>query len=111
MVLKNLSRNRFTRVLKRQKMFSTWRGVFAVFILIVTGIFFTSCESPPEPVGEIEKISIGISKSFLSIPIYLAKEQGFFASEGLDITIDEYGSGKLATDAMLRGEVNISTQD
>jgi NitT/TauT family transport system substrate-binding protein len=90
-------------------MFSTRRGVFAAIMLMVIGIFFTSCEPPPEPVAEKEKISLGISRSFLSIPIYLAKELGFFASEGLDITIHEYGSGKLATDAMLRGEVNIST--
>ena len=78
-------------------------------MLVVTGVFFTSCEKKPEPEEKKEPISLGISKSFLSIPVYIAIAHDFFESEGLDLDIKEYGSGKLATDAMLRGDVSIST--
>jgi len=37
---------------------------------------------------------VGISKSFLSIPVYIAQKQGFFSDEGLDVTVKEYSSGK-----------------
>ncbi|MCP3924602.1 MAG: ABC transporter substrate-binding protein [Desulfobacterales bacterium] len=56
-----------------------------------------------------EPLSIGISKSFLSIPVYIAQAKGFFAEEGIDITINEYTSGKMATKKLFDGEVNIST--
>nr|MDA3834027.1 NrtA/SsuA/CpmA family ABC transporter substrate-binding protein [Spirochaetales bacterium] len=54
-------------------------------------------------------ITLGVSIAVLSIPVYFATEQGYFAVEGLDITIKEYDSGKLATKAMFDDEVNIAT--
>ena len=54
-------------------------------------------------------LRLGISKSFLSIPIYIAKNEGFFAKEGLNVKIKEYSSGKLATNGMFNGENDIST--
>jgi len=64
---------------------------------------------PGAPTGNAEKGRLGISKSFLSIPVYIAQNQGYFENEGLDITIKEYGSGKAATESMFNGEVDIST--
>ncbi len=80
----------------------------AIIILLIGGLL-VSCSNSQASAIEKEKLSLGISQSFLSIPIYLAREKGFFAEEGLDITIIEYSSGKLATQAMLSGEVNVST--
>ena len=57
----------------------------------------------------MEKIDLGISRSFLSIPVYIAKKQGYFSGEGLDVTVKEYGSGKLATKGLFAGEVEMST--
>ena len=80
-----------------------------IFLTLAVAGFSSSCSQPPEEVIVKEKVSLGISKSLLSIPIYLAIEKGYFASEGLDLTLREYGSGKLATRAMLAGEVDMST--
>ncbi|MBW2355118.1 MAG: ABC transporter substrate-binding protein [Deltaproteobacteria bacterium] len=92
--------------LKRR--FPVWIGApLAVTALLVVGLSFMSCES--DKTGIREKITAGVSKSFLSIPVYIAQEQGFFSDEGLDVTLKEYTSGKKATQALFAGEVAIST--
>lgn len=70
--------------------------------------FFMSCK-PGESPKTLEKVKLGISKSFLSIPVYIAKEQGYFSEQGLDVALTGYGSGKLATKGLFTGEVDIST--
>ena len=51
------------------------RTLFAITILLVAGLSFVSCES--DKTGIREKIKVGISKSFLSIPVYIAQKQGY----------------------------------
>ena len=48
-------------------------------------------------------------KILLSIPVYIAQKQGFFSDEGLDVTVKEYSSGKVATKALFDGKVDMST--
>jgi ABC-type nitrate/sulfonate/bicarbonate transport system substrate-binding protein len=40
---------------------------------------------------------------------YIAQEQGFFENNGLDVEIKNYDSGKLAADALIAGDADIST--
>ena len=89
--------------------FPVWTITVLIMLSLVAGMqFFMGCQ-PDEPLKNNEKIKLGISKSFLSVPIYIAKKQGYFAEEGLDVTITEYSSGKLATKGLFAGEVDIST--
>lgn len=41
-------------------------------------------------------------------PVYIARDQGFFAKNGLDVTITEYDVGPVAIKGMVNGEVNIA---
>jgi len=76
--------------------FLVWMIAVTVLLFLVVGMqFFMSCKPGESPKG-LEKIRLGVSKSFLSVPVYVAKEQGYFSEEGLDVTITEYSSGKLA---------------
>ena len=91
-----------------RKALPVWLGaLFVMMALLIVGLSFISCES--NKTGIREKITVGISKSFLSIPVYIAQTQGFFSDEGLDVTLKEYPSGKKATQALFAGEINIST--
>ena len=83
------------------------RALFAITVFLIGGLSFMSCESDKTEIRE--KVTVGISKSFLSIPVYIAQKQGFFSGEGLDVTVKEYTSGKKATQALFAGEVAIST--
>ena len=93
---------------QRKKKFFVWIGaLFVIVALLAVGLFLVSCKS--DEMGTREKVEVGISKSFLSIPVYIAQKQGLFSDEGLDITVKEYGSGKKAAQALFAGEVGIST--
>ena len=83
-------------------------ATFAVLTLAIGVCFLVSCGQGESPKIK-EKIRLGASKSFLSVPVYIAKEKGYFAKEGLDVTLKEYGSGKKAMRALFAGEVDIST--
>lgn len=94
---------------QKKKKSSIWTGALFVAIALAAGSYFlVSCKSG-EFTGSTEKVRLGISQSFLSIPVYIAKEQGYFAEEGLDVEVKEYSSGKKATKALFAGEVDIST--
>jgi len=82
-------------------------ALLVIMVLLVGGLSLVSCTS--DETGSIERVKVGASKSFLSIPVYLALKQGFFSDEGLDVTLREYSSGKKANQALFAGEVGIST--
>ena len=82
-------------------------ALFAITALLVSGLSLMGCKS--NETGIREKVTVGISKSFLSIPIYIAHTQGFFSDEALAVTLKEYSSGKKATQGLFAGEVAIST--
>jgi len=94
---------------QEKKKFPIWIGAVFVVLALAVGTYFIMSRKPGGFAKSKEKVRLGISKSFLSIPVYIAKEQGYFAKEGLDITIKEYSSGKKAMQSMLAGEVDIST--
>ena len=69
-----------------RKAVPVWLGAFFVMMtLLVTGLSFMSCES--DKTGIREKVTVGVSKSFVSIPVYIAQKQGFFSDDGLDVTL------------------------
>ena len=90
-----------------------WMGsVLIILVLAAGGYFWLGQKQPQKPTeftGKSETLTVGVSKSFLSIPLYIAQKQGYFADEGLDITMKEYSSGKRATESLFAGEVEIST--
>jgi ABC-type nitrate/sulfonate/bicarbonate transport system substrate-binding protein len=91
-----------------KKKFIFWIGIIVAAVLVVIVYYFSSNNSS-EFHGDKEKVTLGISRSFLSIPVYIAKKKGYFSDEGIDITVKEYSSGKIATKSMFAGEVDIST--
>ena len=94
---------------QEKKKIPIWIGAVFVVLSIAVGTYFFVNRKPGEFTKSREKVRVGVSKSFLSIPIYIAKGQGYFAKEGLDVTVKEYSSGKKATQSLFAGEVDIST--
>jgi len=94
---------------KEKKKFPVWLKAVSIVLILAVGTYFLASCKPSEPTKSMEKVNLGISRSFLSIPVYIAKKQGFFSKEGLDVTVKEYSSGKLATKGLFAGEVEMST--
>ncbi|RZB30782.1 MAG: hypothetical protein SRB1_03062 [Desulfobacteraceae bacterium Eth-SRB1] len=108
MIEKNEKKWLASQAQTKKEFFVRAAAISAALILTVGACFLVSCGQGESPKIK-EKIRLGASKSLLSVPVYIAKEKGYFAKEGLDVTLKEYGSGKAATQALFAGEVGIST--
>lgn len=62
-------------------------------------------ERQDEPVGSV---SIAASLTVSPAPIWVAHDKGFFRAVGLESTVRPYSSGKTTTEAMLKGETDLS---
>lgn len=56
-----------------------------------------------------ESLIIGIEPNQTNLLIYVAENQNYFKDNGLNVTIKTYSSGAAATNAMLKGEVNLAS--
>ena len=59
--------------------------------------------------GAVEEITLAVYTGSDSALVYIAQEQGFFADNGVNVTFKEYEAGKLAADALIAGDADIST--
>ncbi len=59
--------------------------------------------------GKVETVTIGQTPNETNTLLYLAEERGFFAANGLNVVFKDYGSGVEATNALLKGAVNLAT--
>ncbi|MBI3076266.1 MAG: ABC transporter substrate-binding protein [Deltaproteobacteria bacterium] len=76
-----------------------WAGL--VLLAVLVGL--------PRPGAAAERLTVGLTSLIPStIPLYLAKEQGFFDPEGLAVQIPVFSSGTQNVQAMLAGDVQVA---
>jgi NitT/TauT family transport system substrate-binding protein len=82
------------------------RLLFASIIIagaVIVSLGSWSCRN------KTEQVTVGLPVLAPAyIPVYIARDQGFFAKNGLDVTIREYDVGPVAIKGMMNGEVNIA---
>lgn len=87
-------------------------SIFLIGIVLVLGlVFFVTHQQAVNQetvVDRREEVKLGFTHESLEALIIIAEDQGFFSQQGLDITISEYASGKLALEAMFRGEIDVA---
>lgn len=85
--------------------------IIGVILLVLISSGCISQETSAEKyAGPAEKITLGIAEtSMLPSLVHIAKGQGYFLEEGVDVDIIGYPTGKAAFKAALKGEINIST--
>ncbi len=59
--------------------------------------------------GPVDKITLASASNDVGFLVYIAEKHGYFMANGLDVTINDYEAGKLATDALVAGQADIST--
>lgn len=85
---------------------------FAIVLLIAvaaTGSAIWYHFAYPADPQALEPLVLGYSQNMPDIPSLIAEEKGFFREEGLDVRSQKYSVGKLALEALLRGEVDVAT--
>jgi ABC-type nitrate/sulfonate/bicarbonate transport system substrate-binding protein len=76
------------------------RGLLCAALVALAGC---RKSAPPEPV------IIGLAPSLTSALDVVAESQGFFAAEGLAVTLREFPSGKVAMDALFEKKVDLAS--
>jgi NitT/TauT family transport system substrate-binding protein len=67
------------------------------------------CAAIFSPVIAAAPLTIAVSRSPLSLPLYVAEENGYFAAEGLQVRIEEVIGGHRAMQSMLDGKADLAT--
>ncbi|MFC2047119.1 ABC transporter substrate-binding protein [Chloroflexota bacterium] len=81
-----------------------------IAIVVVIGVLVSGCQEKPEKPEQFEKVTLGVESGLLSASVWVAENKGYFEEEGLDLTIEEFDSGKSSFFAMLEGKgIDIST--
>lgn len=78
-------------------------ALIAMLLLSASGCAATETRTPHEP------LTLAVVPWPGSAPVYVAAEKGFFAAEGLDVTLEEYVSGHIALADMLAGDADLAT--
>lgn len=84
-----------------------------VAIIVIGGIIaIVRPASKPEAVTQKEKITIAeFGEVFIYAPLYIAQEKGFFAEEGLDVSIVPTGGDEKTFAALLSGDAQFGVAD
>ncbi len=91
--------------MKPNTLLKSYRFV-AKFILAIIAI--SGLGSAPA-VAAAEDLRIGVSRAPLSLPIYVAEAEGYFAAEGVRLRIVDCSTGRVCLGKMLGGDVELST--
>jgi len=78
-------------------------------MMIIAVILLSGCTQVQQYSGPVESITVAAAEYLTGSLVYVAEAQGFFENNGLNVTINGYGSGKACADALLTGEADIST--
>ena len=81
--------------------------VIIAFSLILSSYFYLSSQKPYT--GPMESITIGLLPNEINSLIYVAHDQQYFSSEGLNVTITNYTSILIAVNGVLSGDLDITT--
>jgi NitT/TauT family transport system substrate-binding protein len=93
------------------------RKIFAYTLsvaLVAAGLFagayvWVSRTSPPRSAEPLEQVTIANIRYPGTCPVIVAQAKGYFANEGILVTIMPQTSGKAALDAVFRGQANLGT--
>ncbi len=79
-------------------------------IILLSVLFISGCDRGEQQAAKssdsLPKVSIGIQVSPAMALVMVAKDEGFFEQEGLDVEIKEFTAGKFALQAFLTGAVD-----
>ncbi len=81
-----------------------------IIAILVVLLVFIACKPKTNIEQKLSnKITIASYSGDAGSLVYIAQDQDLFLKNGLDVTIVNYEAGKLATDALIKGEADVST--
>ena len=84
-------------------------GLLIVAALLGAGYAWISRNPPGQPVGALEPVSIATLVYPGTCSVIVAQAKGYFAGEGILVTMQTYSSGKAVLNAVFQGQANLGT--
>ena len=84
-------------------------SILIIALVAIAGYFtFNSIQNKASNIGGItknQKVRIGYFAATASLGVFIAQDKGYFKDLGLDVELIEFQSNNLATDAIVRGDI------
>ena len=85
-------------------------GAFTLAALLAASYAWIARTPPEQPAGPLEPMIIAANTSYAGTGlVFVAQVKGYFANEGLNVTLQPYTTGKSALDAALAGRAALAT--
>lgn len=85
-------------------------GLLIAVALLAGGYGWITRTSPASQAEPPEQVTIATNTAYVgSCPVIVAREKGYFASEGILAVVQPHSSGKAAMEAVLQGQANLAT--
>lgn len=81
------------------------RAVAALVCCVLLGGLI-GCDAGAEPPEDVRSVTLGVSGEALDSLAYIARDEGLFEQEGLEVEFVEFDSAQAALEAMLAGDVD-----
>ncbi len=86
------------------------KRLLSVFVMLGLLVASGGCKkNEPKHEGPKEAVTIGVATIIMSSPVIIAREKGYFAEEGLQVTFKPYKFGKKALAGLFAGENEVAT--
>ncbi len=87
-----------------------WAAVVLVILALCAALYLWSGRTGifAGKVGPLERLTIAIGTTPVSAMVYVALDQGYFAGEGLDVSLQSFPSGQDALKAALEGKTDLA---
>ncbi|MEK9148634.1 MAG: ABC transporter substrate-binding protein, partial [Candidatus Desantisbacteria bacterium] len=79
-------------------------GVLFISIALIAVVFWLIQRQPQKHPAPLEKVTIAHGSQPTAGLVYVAFAHGYFAEEGIDVTLQPHTSGKSALSAVIKGE-------
>lgn len=81
-----------------------------VLMIVASLMFFTGSTNlcADTPTAQTKEVTVGVIRVMSATALIIAIEKGYFTDAGLSVKVKEYPIGKVAMEAMLKGEVSLA---
>ena len=82
-------------------------SIIIILVVLIIGSSFVYLSMNKPASAALEKVTIGNVPVESYAMLWIAEKQGFFADNGLDVTVKDYSTGATAVEALINGEIDV----
>lgn len=99
-----------TRVIGRASLSAIVAVFAAIVVALLAGAYAWSSRTPALITERLDQVTIATNTEYVgTCPVVIARDKGYFASEGILAIVQPYSSGKASMEAVLQGQADLGT--